>query len=293
MGTLHQLGKKCTRLTTPENYYTGVTGTAEALPNNIILFHRNDRTLESSRLFSQGHHHHRMVLILGLQGSGNIYLDSHGFRLSEGEEIAIFPFQFHTYSDISQPLSWLFATFEVSETGGGLASLRSTGPRRLAPFDLALANEIVDCWLDPVRQLFLPAHLGLLLQRLAGARAVPALQSKRAFSELLLKINSLALAQIGQQPFGIGDLARRLNTSESHLRARFREETGRSLGQHLRELRLQKSCYLLRTSKIPIAEVALRCGFDSVYSFSRAFRAAWGVPPRDYRNGKAPFLTES
>ncbi len=293
MGILHQLGKKCTKLATPKNFYTGVTVPSEALPNNIILFHRDAQTLGRGQLDRQGHHHHRMVLILSFQGSGNIYLDSHGFRLSPGEGIAIFPFQFHAYSDISQPLNWLFITFEVPDSEGVLTALRNTGPRKLTPFDLTLVNEILDCWFSPTRQSLLAPHLGLLLQRLAGAKALPALQSKRAFSELLLKINNLALAQIGKQPFGIDDLARQLNTSESHLRARFREETGRSLGQHLRKLRLQKSCYLLRSTKLPITEVALRCGFDSVYSFSRAFKAAWGLPPKDYRKGKSPLLTES
>lgn len=287
MSTLLQLGKKCSKIAAPKNFYTGVAAAHDPLPNNILFFHRGERWKHHG-IGRHADHHHRMLLIMSFLGSGNIYLDSHAFRLLPGEAIAVFPFQFHNYSDLDPTLSWLFITFETTATEGHLAVLRNTGPRTLAPFDLQLTNELLDSWLNPARQRLLAPHLGLLLERLAGTKARPAEGGKIPFSELLLKVNDLALSRLGVEPLGIEDLARLLNTSESHLRARFREETGRSLGQHLRQLRLQKSCYLLRTSKMPISDVALQCGFDSVYSFSRAFRVAWGVTPKDYRKGKFP-----
>ena len=40
---------------------------------------------------------------------------------------------------------------------------------------------------------------------------------------------------------------------------------------------------LLRTTALPISEVALQCGFDSPSNFAQAFKRFYGVTPRAYR----------
>ena len=84
------------------------------------------------------------------------------------------------------------------------------------------------------------------------------------------------------------EMARSLGISPSHLRARFRASCGVSLGRHLRRLRLEKACGLLRLSQNRVTEIADLCGFSSIYSFSRAFRSAYGVSPMAYRQGDGP-----
>ena len=66
---------------------------------------------------------------------------------------------------------------------------------------------------------------------------------------------------------------------------RFRESCGVSLGRHLRRLRLEKACGLLRMSTNRVSEISEQCGFTSVFSFSRAFHHTYGVSPSDYRRG--------
>jgi len=85
---------------------------------------------------------------------------------------------------------------------------------------------------------------------------------------------------------GAKEIARSLAMSVSHVRARFRASCGVSLGRHLRRLRLEKACGLLRLSQSRVFEVAEECGFASIYSFSRAFRVAYGVSPLAYRHGQ-------
>ena len=57
-----------------------------------------------------------------------------------------------------------------------------------------------------------------------------------------------------------------------------------SIGRHLRQLRLEQACGLLRLGPQRVSEVAEQCGFASIYSFSRAFRLAYGVSPLAYRH---------
>ncbi len=71
--------------------------------------------------------------------------------------------------------------------------------------------------------------------------------------------------------------------SASHLRATFRKTTGQSLGSHLRDFRLQYARSLLGETEKRIGEVAAECGYDSPFTFSRAFSRAMGRSPRAYR----------
>jgi transcriptional regulator GlxA family with amidase domain len=93
------------------------------------------------------------------------------------------------------------------------------------------------------------------------------------------------LAQSREHPLSVKEIARSLGISASHLRARFRASCGVSLGRHLRRLRLEKACGLLRLSQRRVTEIAELCYFTSIYSFSRAFHTAYGVSPMAYRHG--------
>jgi transcriptional regulator GlxA family with amidase domain len=99
---------------------------------------------------------------------------------------------------------------------------------------------------------------------------------------LIAEVYSRILEKI-DTPFGTNDLALALNISESHLRARFRRETGMSLGHYIRRTRLTHAASLLWESSYRITEVAARCGFGSVYAFSRAFKREYGLSPKAYR----------
>ena len=67
------------------------------------------------------------------------------------------------------------------------------------------------------------------------------------------------------------------------------EGTGETPRQYLRRRRLERAQQLLHgpDRDLPVAEVAVRAGFDSPSSFSRAFRTAFGMSPRDARRDPA------
>ena len=81
----------------------------------------------------------------------------------------------------------------------------------------------------------------------------------------------------------ISDIAEELGYSVSHLRAVFRDRLGVSLGKYIRESRLSEAAQLLQSGTLTVSDIGERCGFESLYAFSRAFRKAYGIPPRSYR----------
>jgi AraC-like DNA-binding protein len=273
----------------PTNYYNGATGSSGVLPENILCFarHRAADLLDSpNRPSSQ--QHHRCVLLTAIQGTGRLCLDADNFLLHEGQVQLISPFQFHSYMEVQpEQVCWIFVTFEISSLAE-LEPLRSSRPRTLGPTESILLREILHCWLHADRHALLSLHLGLLLARLCAIGPAVSPRSRGSLAnpgaDLIAELNSYVLPRLNQ-PLGLKQLAHAMGQSESHLRAKFRQATGGGLGGHLRRLRIQKACRLLRITGLRIGAIADQCGFDSVFSFSRTFKTACGLSPRAYRQG--------
>lgn len=62
------------------------------------------------------------------------------------------------------------------------------------------------------------------------------------------------------------------------------EPTGMSFSRTMTAMRLDKAFDLLQSgSPRSIADIAYACGFDSIATFYRVFRSAYGAPPGDFR----------
>ncbi|QCI63488.1 AraC family transcriptional regulator [Phreatobacter stygius] len=58
---------------------------------------------------------------------------------------------------------------------------------------------------------------------------------------------------------------------------------GETIAQTVKRLRLHRAAGLLAQTSLPIAEIAERSGYPNLQSFTRIFRAAYGMPPAQYR----------
>jgi transcriptional regulator GlxA family with amidase domain len=144
--------------------------------------------------------------------------------------------------------------------------------------------ELVEAYLTRGEGDLTSLLLSVLLQRIRQAEPILRRHHKPPVAPgLIMQVNQLA--QSKDEPLSVKEIARSLGISASHLRARFRASCGVSLGRHLRRLRLEKACGLLRLSQRRVTEIAELCSFTSIYSFSRAFHTAYGVSPMAYRHG--------
>ncbi|MBI5380893.1 MAG: helix-turn-helix domain-containing protein [Opitutae bacterium] len=268
----------------PPHQLFGRRGAPPVLPENVVCFQR--RTASELNRPRQGRAlHHRFVLIFALETAGTVCVDDRAIPLRAGEGLLIFPFQFHHYIQLeSDRICWLFVTFERTEheTLEGL---------RYQPFVLTqpltdLATELVAAY-ERQRAADLPILLlALLLARIRQEKPAPRANANTlAPSGLVTKVNRLAYNSHAR--LDTKGIAKALGISGSHLRACFHASCGVSLGRHLRRLRLEKACGLLRLGQQRVSEIAEVCGFASIYSFSRAFRSAYGVSPLVYRRGAA------
>jgi transcriptional regulator GlxA family with amidase domain len=95
-----------------------------------------------------------------------------------------------------------------------------------------------------------------------------------------------ALARMEAQidsPVPASEIARAVGLSPRRLETLFRAALNTTPAAHALDLRLQAARRMLTDTRHPLAEVALRTGFSSPATLSRAFRARFGQPPGSLR----------
>lgn len=85
------------------------------------------------------------------------------------------------------------------------------------------------------------------------------------------------------QDIRLSDLAALANLSTFHFAHVFKQATGTSPYQFVRDRRLERSRALLIENKLDLTQLALCCGFSSQSHFTAAFTKAVGIPPGRFR----------
>jgi len=81
----------------------------------------------------------------------------------------------------------------------------------------------------------------------------------------------------------VSELADILGLAAPYLSRIAPEIVGMPLRDFLRARQLEYAVRLLRTTPLPVGEIALRCGFGTPSTFYRWFRAAHGTTPATFR----------
>ncbi|MFM9424207.1 DNA-binding response OmpR family regulator [Variovorax sp. GrIS 2.14] len=81
----------------------------------------------------------------------------------------------------------------------------------------------------------------------------------------------------------LAEIARRVGTHEKRLTKAFRQQTGMSVFEFVREQRLGLARRLLTQTPLGIADIAAEAGFSSAANFATAFKAGLGTSPSEYR----------
>jgi AraC family transcriptional regulator len=126
-----------------------------------------------------------------------------------------------------------------------------------------------------------PAHDGLAPDRRAWARYEARLQ--RVISHVHAHLD---------EPLDLNALADVAHLSPHHWHRVYHAMTGETLAGTVKRLRLQRAAAELANGTQPVARIARQAGYPDVASFTRIFKASYGLPPARYRSegGHAAFL---
>jgi AraC family transcriptional regulator len=84
----------------------------------------------------------------------------------------------------------------------------------------------------------------------------------------------------------LGELARCAGVHPVHVAREFHRRVGCTIGQRIRQLRIEQACQMLAQGEPSLAEIALGVGFPDQSQFTRTFRNLVGVTPSEYRRLK-------
>jgi AraC-like DNA-binding protein len=84
-------------------------------------------------------------------------------------------------------------------------------------------------------------------------------------------------------PWTVAGLAAKVGLSRSGFAARFNETVGEPPLQYLAKWRVARAAELLRNTDQAVAEIAGHVGYESVPSFSKAFKRWQGTSPGIFR----------
>ena len=111
---------------------------------------------------------------------------------------------------------------------------------------------------------------------------------KRIVREPIPQSHSLQLAlnyienHISNPELSNSLIAQNSHISEVYFRKLFSEKYRISPKQYILDIRIQKAKQLLTDSSLSVSSISEKCGFSSVYTFSRCFKEKTGISPTVY-----------
>ncbi|MBX3118937.1 MAG: helix-turn-helix transcriptional regulator [Fimbriimonadaceae bacterium] len=85
------------------------------------------------------------------------------------------------------------------------------------------------------------------------------------------------------EPVQLATCANAIGSHPSHLARAFRAAFGQTVGDYIRDRRLEWAFDQLRKNDRKVSEIAVSAGFADHAHFSRVFKERYGKPPSDYR----------
>lgn len=84
-------------------------------------------------------------------------------------------------------------------------------------------------------------------------------------------------------PISLADVSKAAFSSLSYFHRVFYFMTGLTVKEYIRKRRLSRAAYQLHCTSLPITDIALNAGYESLESFTRSFKKHFNISPRTFR----------
>lgn len=244
------------------------------------------------------HTHDFCELVVVWRGNGLHVLNGRPYRITRGDLFYIRAEDCHSYASVNdlvlQNIIWCPERFRLRIDWDELIPdasaqrawrLSSQGMSLVRQVTAQLEQESARC--DPLSQSMAEALFLQLLLTLKRHRYLPEqTDGQQAQGGALDKLIT-ALAGSLSSAFELESFCAQQQCSVRTLRQQFRQQTGMTVSQYLRQLRICHAQYLLRHTAMRVSEVAMQCGFEDSNYFSVVFTRETGVSPSQWRQQEA------
>lgn len=128
---------------------------------------------------------------------------------------------------------------------------------------------------------------GLALEIIAEASRGSLKEPGRTPPHWLAQVRDILHEQLGERP-SLVTLAESVDVHPVHLAREFRRFYGCTIGEYVRQSRIEFACHQISTSDASLSDIALAAGFFDQSHFSRTFKQINGISPAAYRRTFRP-----
>lgn len=223
-----------------------------------------------------------------IAGSGNLQTDKKNYSLHAGDSFLIYPGTETAYTaDAKNPWEYAWVGFNGSDASIILKATDFTPSYPIiqdTPYGEEISHQLLHIY-DARGNNFESAveMTGRLYTTLAlylkGAGHIQTQNNYHTYVQKAIEY----IATNYSYPITVEDIAYYVGLSRSHLFRSFETVLQLSPKEYLSQFRIKQACYLLRHSNLSVTAVANSVGFESSLYFSKAFKKAKGLSPRDYK----------
>lgn len=225
-----------------------------------------------------------------IAGRGVLYDDDRAYKIEAGHGFLIVPGVPTTYvADREDPWEYTWIEFDGLRAR---ESLSLAGISRHQPVYTPLNREAGRLLQE--QMLYIVNHsqaspiriIGqgfLFLDQLVQSSAAHRQQSQRRLRDFYMKEALSFIEQNYQRDISIEEIAAFCGLNRSYFGKVFRDTMGESPQAFLLHYRMARAAQLLKESTLPIGAISAMVSYANQLHFSRAFKAVYGMSPRDYR----------
>lgn len=220
-------------------------------------------------------------------------VDGVSYKLGEKELIIYGPGQFHAQHTNDQTVSYVTVMFNMENISPDLPDdWYNVLINRVFPYNKKIYTLIKALvqesstgapYTDSLMHCLLTETIIRLLQ---GVYTLPTAQPSSVVrqnyqEELFDRILTFVESKM-YEPLTVADICQQFSLSRSTLQLLFKNAVNQSPKKYISDMKLEKSCQMLRENKYTISEISLKLGYSSIHYFSNAFNQKYHISPSEF-----------
>ena len=202
-------------------------------------------------------------------GNGVFYIGNEKHGLKPNQIIITVPGEVYRFeADTDDPMHFIYIKF-YGKTAQKVGSLP-----RVLPIDGSALINIINCNKNSnTVEEYITAQLYLLFSQLFDVT-----QKRNDYVTIIKNF----ISANRDSNITVENVYKFVNLNRQYVSALFKKETGITIQQYIISTRIEKAKLLLK-QHISVAETAMNCGYESVYSFSKTFKRVVGITPSEFQ----------